>query len=74
MLVLTRKPEEEFVIRSRDQDDPIIITILKIQGGKVSIGIKADKKWIILRKELEELMQGQENQEEILELEASCVE
>lgn len=50
MLVLTRKPEEKIVIG--DENDDIVITILKVQGGKVSIGIQADKKWQIVRKEL----------------------
>ena len=40
MLVLTRKSEEKIVI---GKDKKIIITILKIQGDKVSIGIQADK-------------------------------
>ncbi len=50
MLVLTRKPEEDIVI-STDEDE-IVIRILKVQGGKVSIGIKADKKRQVVRKEL----------------------
>ncbi len=50
MLVLTRKLDEEVVIG--DKDDRIIIRILKVQGGKVSIGIQANKKWQIVRKEL----------------------
>lgn len=50
MLVLTRKLDEEVVIG--DKDDKIIIRILKVQGGKVSIGIQANKKWQIVRKEL----------------------
>lgn len=51
MLVLTRKSEEQIIIG--DEEDPIVITVLKIQGGKVSLGIKANKKkYAILRKEL----------------------
>lgn len=50
MLVLTRKLDEEVVIG--DKDDEIIIRILKIHGGKVSIGIQANKKWQIVRREL----------------------
>lgn len=49
MLVLTRKPEEKIIIGNEDK---IVITILKVQGGKVSVGIQADKKWQIVRKEL----------------------
>lgn len=58
MLVLTRKIEEKIIIGNEDK---IVITILKVQGGKVSIGIQADKKWQIVRKELldEEEEQGQ---------------
>lgn len=49
MLVLTRKSEEKIVI---GKDKKIIITILKIQGDKVSIGIEADKETPIYRNEL----------------------
>jgi carbon storage regulator CsrA len=49
MLVLTRKTEEKIVIGKKNQ---IIITILKIQGDKVSIGIEADKETPIYRFEL----------------------
>ncbi len=49
MLVLTRKSEEKIVI---GKDKKIVITILKIQGDKVSIGIEADKDTPIYRKEL----------------------
>lgn len=55
MLVLTRKPEEKIIIGNSDDignGDEIVITILKVQGGKVSIGIRANKKWQIVRKEL----------------------
>lgn len=47
MLVLTRKLDEKVVIGNE-----IIITILKIQGDKVSIGIKAKKDTPIYRYEL----------------------
>lgn len=49
MLVLTRKTEEKIVIGKKNQ---IVITILKIQGDKVSIGIEADKETPIYRFEL----------------------
>ncbi len=54
MLVLTRKPEEDIVISSNKDtnEDTIVIKILKVQGGKVSIGIQAGKQWQIVRKEL----------------------
>ena len=49
MLVLTRKSEEKITI---GKDKKVIITILKIQGDKVSIGIEADKDTPIFRNEL----------------------
>lgn len=49
MLVLTRKPEEKIVI---GKNKKIVITILKIQGDKVSIGIEADRDTPIFRDEL----------------------
>lgn len=50
MLVLTRKSEEQIIIGDRKE---IVITILKIQGDKVSIGIEADRnKYHVYRKEL----------------------
>lgn len=49
MLVLTRKSEEKIVIGKHKK---IVITILKIQGDKVSIGIEADKDTPIYRNEL----------------------
>lgn len=57
MLVLTRKPEEKIIIGNEDK---IVITILKVQGGKVSVGIQADKKWQIVRKELLDEDEGQD--------------
>lgn len=56
MLVLTRKSEEKIIIKKENQGskdtDQIEIIILKVQGNKVSLGIKADKNWVILREEL----------------------
>lgn len=49
MLVLTRKTEEKIVI---GKEKKIVITILKIQGDKVSVGIEADKDTPIFRNEL----------------------
>lgn len=83
MLVLTRKPEEKVVISIGEEDqivglqDQIVVTILKIQGGKVSLGIEADKKWEILRQELIEpkmAKKEKEKEEEARELEESCVD
>ncbi|MBS0623207.1 MAG: carbon storage regulator [Verrucomicrobia bacterium] len=47
MLVLTRKPEQKIKIGS-----DIIITVLKVQGDQVSIGIEAPKDQQIVRLEL----------------------
>ncbi len=49
MLVLTRKSNEKIVIGKKKQ---IVVTILKIQGDKVSIGIEAPDDEPIMRKEL----------------------
>lgn len=49
MLVLTRKREEKITI---GKDPEIVITVLKIQGDKVSIGIEADRNTPVFRSEL----------------------
>ena len=65
MLVLTRKSEEKVII---GKDKKVIITILKIQGDKVSIGIEADKETPIYRNEL---INEENEQISRVELEAS---
>lgn len=50
MLVLTRRVEEKIVI---GEENKVVITILKIQGDRVSIGIEADPRIRVYRKELE---------------------
>lgn len=65
MLVLTRKSEEKITI---GKDKKIIITILKIQGDKVSIGIEADKETPIFRNEL---IESKELEIESLKLEVT---
>ncbi len=52
MLVLTRRVEEKIVI---GEDNQVVITILKIQGDRVSIGIEAHPKIPIIRAELVEI-------------------
>lgn len=47
MLVLTRKSEQKIRIGNN-----IVITVLKIQGDQVSIGIDAPKELQIVREEL----------------------
>lgn len=65
MLVLTRKSEEKVTI---GKDKKVVITILKIQGDKVSIGIEADKETPIYRNEL---IEDESSQLSAVELEAS---
>ncbi|ADI37985.1 Carbon storage regulator homolog [Waddlia chondrophila 2032/99] len=65
MLVLTRKSEEKVTI---GKDKKVVITILKIQGDKVSIGIEADKETPIYRNEL---INEENEQISRVELEAS---
>lgn len=59
MLVLTRKAGEKVIILKRksgdesEVEDVIEISMIKVQGGKVSIGIDAAKeRWDIVRSEL----------------------
>jgi len=47
MLVLTRKPEQKIKIGSN-----IVITVLRVQGDQVSIGIEAPSDQEIVRLEL----------------------
>ncbi len=47
MLVLTRKAEQKIRIGNN-----IVITVLKVQGDQVSIGIEAPKELQIVREEL----------------------
>ncbi len=73
MLVLTRKSEEKIVIGKKKQ---IVITILKIQGDKVSIGIEAPDDEPIMRKELYERSNDGEarrrNKEALLQLQTEA--
>ncbi len=47
MLVLTRKPEQKIKIGKK-----IILTVLKVQGDQVSLGIEAPRECEIVRTEL----------------------
>lgn len=49
MLVLTRKSEQKIIIGSRNK---IVITVLKIQGGMVSLGFEAPEDTAIFREEI----------------------
>ena len=50
MLVLTRKPRESIVINGEE----IIITILRIRGNQVAIGIKAPSHMNVHRLEVQQ--------------------
>ena len=54
MLVLTRRTDESIVI-----GDNIVITILSVEGDKVKIGITAPREVTVLRHELWEAIQEQ---------------
>jgi len=60
MLVLTRKKEEKITIGKNRE---IVITVLKIQGDKVSIGIEADPETPVFRTELFSREKPQKNNE-----------
>ena len=60
MLVLTRKREQKIRI-----GDNVVITVLKVQGDQVSIGIEAPKSLPIVREEL-----LQKNPEELVDVSA----
>ena len=47
MLVLTRKKDEQFIVRH-----DIVVTVLSIQGGRVKLGIEAPPDVSIKRVEL----------------------
>lgn len=53
MLVLSRETNQSIVV-GPDGNTVARITILKIGGGKVRIGIEAPKEWIIHRTEVYE--------------------
>ncbi|UMZ74992.1 carbon storage regulator CsrA [Natranaerofaba carboxydovora] len=54
MLVLSRKEKESIII-----GDDIEITLVKLEGDRVKVGIKAPKDVEIHRKEVYEKIQGQ---------------
>ena len=52
MLVLTRKEGESIVVLGEQEKPLCRIVVVKMQGGKVKIGIEADGGLDILREEL----------------------
>jgi carbon storage regulator len=50
MLVLSRKKDERIVLKVGDKN--IEITVVRIESGRVRIGIEADSDVAIIRKEL----------------------
>jgi carbon storage regulator len=56
MLVLSRKESEKIIL-----GDEIVLTIVRVSGDRVRLGIQAPKDMLILRQELEG--QGPSNQD-----------
>jgi len=52
MLVLSRKKDEQIILKGHNFDD-IKITVVRIDHNKVRVGIEADKEITVLRSELE---------------------
>lgn len=52
MLVLTRRVDEEVVATVPGLDSPVRIKIVEIRGGKVKLGITADRQVSIDRDEV----------------------
>ncbi|MBN1536732.1 MAG: carbon storage regulator CsrA [Anaerolineales bacterium] len=61
MLVLTRRSDESLVI-----NNDIVITILSIDGDKVKVGISAPREIAVLRKELWDAINEQNQIAELL--------
>ncbi len=55
MLVLSRKPNESIVI-----NDDIVVTVLRVQGGRVLLGIEAPGEIPVHRQEVHVKMRNQE--------------
>ena len=61
MLVLTRKPEQKIKIGNN-----IVLTVLKVQGDQVSLGIEAPKDYAIIRTELLDRSKDDQNEPNLL--------
>ena len=55
MLVLSRKPNESIII-----NDDIVVTVLRVRGDKVQLGIKAPMEMPVHRQEVHERIQNRE--------------
>lgn len=64
MLVLSRKEAERIRL-----GDSIVITVVRIGGDKVRLGIQAPKDMLVLRDELEPFEKGQAASKTYLEIE-----
>jgi carbon storage regulator len=64
MLVLSRKEAERIRL-----GDSIVITVVRIGGDKVRLGIQAPKDMLVLRDELEPFEKDQTNAKSYLEIE-----
>jgi carbon storage regulator len=47
MLILSRRLQQQIVINNN-----IVITVVRIKGGRVQLGVKAPKEVTVVRKEL----------------------
>jgi carbon storage regulator len=55
MLVLSRKPKESIII-----NDNVVVTVLRVRGDKVQLGIEAPVGMPVHRQEVNEKIQNQE--------------
>ena len=54
MLVLSRKKDEKIILRVPNNED-IVLTVIRIEGNRVRLGIEAREDVVILRSELDKL-------------------
>ena len=59
MLVLSRKESEKIML-----GDEIVLTIVRVSGDRVRLGIEAPSDMLILRKELDPSEQGAQNKDD----------
>ncbi len=56
-LILSRKAHEGLVIQDEHGNDIAVVDIVEVGYGRVRVGILADKKYRVMRKELVEVAQ-----------------